>query len=121
MKIYVGHSSSFDYRTELYQPLQELDLVGCEFVFPHVDSEAPTNSKEQMKSIDLMIAEVSYPSTGLGIEIGWADSLNKPIVCIHKAGTVPSTAISGVCREITEYDSLESLKEAMKKVVKQFS
>ena len=70
MKIYVGHSSSFDYRAELYHPLAELNLTGCEFVFPHVASESPTNSKEHMQAIDLMIAEVSYPSIGLGIEIG---------------------------------------------------
>jgi len=84
---------------------------------PHVDSESPTNSLERMKSIDLMVAEVSFSSTGLGIEIGWANALDIPVVCIHKSGTVPSTAISGVSREVIECEGREELKRVVREIV----
>ena len=106
MKIYVGHASSFDYKTELYKPLKELNLEGVEFILPHEHTTEPRNSLEQMKLIDLMLAEVSYPSTGLGIEIGWANALGKPVVGIHKTGTIPSPALVEVCREMVEYSDL---------------
>jgi|GEM_PF-2002077 len=32
MKIFVSHSSNFDYENELYKPLEKL---GYDFVFPH--------------------------------------------------------------------------------------
>ena len=83
MKIYVGHSRNFDFKKELYEPLRKLP---CEFIFPHEKSDKQFNSKDVLKSCNLMIAEVSFPSIGLGIEIGWADSYGVPIIFVHKNG-----------------------------------
>jgi nucleoside 2-deoxyribosyltransferase len=117
MKVYVGHASSFDYKNQLYKPIRELNLEGVEFILPHEHSDQPTNSLEQMKSIDLMIAEVSYPSTGLGIEIGWANALGKPVVGIHKAGTKPSSSLAVVCRDVVEYTDQSSLKSKIEEIL----
>jgi nucleoside 2-deoxyribosyltransferase len=121
MKVYVAHSTSFDYKTQLYQPLREANIAGVEFIFPHEHSEEPTNSKQRMKEFDVVLAEVSYPSTGAGIELGWADMLGIPIVCVHKEGTDVSGAVKGVCGEAIEYDSSEGLREVARKSVEQYS
>ncbi len=33
---------------------------------------------------DFVVAEVSNPSLGVGYEIGYAESINKPILCLYK-------------------------------------
>jgi len=72
-------------RMLLYRTIKESDLFGQhEFVFPHDGSLEASNSKEVIQEAELFIAEVSYPSIGLGIELGWAEMQNTPIVCIHK-------------------------------------
>jgi hypothetical protein len=42
------------------------------------------NSRESLKTVDIFIAEVSYPATGLGIEIGFTSLYGKRILCISK-------------------------------------
>jgi hypothetical protein len=117
MNIYIGHASSFNYKEELYKPIQDLKLNDCNFILPHANSTSPTNSKEQMKSIDLMIAETTHPSTGLGIELAWAEALGKRIVCIHQKGSVMSPAVLEICREVFEYDGAGELGEVVRSIV----
>lgn len=117
MKIYIGHASSFDYKEELYKPIQDLKIKDCEFILPHLNSKSPTNSQEQIKSIDLMLAEVSHPSTGLGIELAWANAAGKRIVCVHQKGSVVSSAVLEICEEVIEYDGREELGEVVRRVV----
>lgn len=104
MKIYVAHSSSFDYANELYKPLRESDLNNQhEIALPHEISTDQFDSETYLKTCDLVIAEVSYPSTGQGIELGWAAYLKVPILCIYKSGTKPSGALKVVTSDFIEY------------------
>jgi hypothetical protein len=98
MKIYIGHSSSFNYQDNLYNPLRNSDLNEKHaIVLPHEDSEEPFNSKDYLKNrCDVFVAEVSEASTGLGIELGWADQYEIPILCIHRESSKPSSSISQV-------------------------
>jgi hypothetical protein len=117
MKIYVGHSTSFDFKEELYSPIKALQSEH-EFVLPHEGGGAPSNSVELMKEIGLMIAEVSYPSTGLGIELGWADQLGVKIVCIHKTDTNPSPSIATICKQVYSYANTDELKVVLSEMLK---
>lgn len=56
-----------------------------------------------------MIAEVSFPSTGLGIELPWADSFECPIICIHRKGSKISNSLKIICKNFIEYTSQEDL------------
>jgi hypothetical protein len=110
MKIYVCHSSAQDYKTELYGPIRKSHLNDeHEFIFPHEFSSEVFNSKEIMPSCDLIIAEVSYPSTGMGIELGWAEDMNKKILCIHKSGCKVSHALKRVTLDFIEYKDSSDL------------
>lgn len=48
-----------------------------------------------MDECDLLVAEVSTPSHGVGYEIGYALNQNKPILCLHQAGVSVSKMITG--------------------------
>lgn len=103
MKIYIAHSSGFDFENEFYGPLKDSDFAkNHELIFPHA-GEGVSNSKETIKAADVIIAEVSYPSTGEGIELGWADVFGKRIVCCHKKGVTISSALDFIKSEKIEY------------------
>lgn len=102
MKIYVCHSTAFDYTAELYEPLKREFAALHEITFPH-DAGADFDSSEAIKNSDLVLAEVSYPSTGQGIELGWANVASVPIICIYKSGTTPSSALRHIAKEIVGY------------------
>ncbi|OGO42368.1 MAG: hypothetical protein A2W36_01615 [Chloroflexi bacterium RBG_16_58_14] len=48
-----------------------------------------------IRESDLLLAEVSTPSHGVGYEIGYALSLNKPVLCLHRANRKVSKMILG--------------------------
>jgi nucleoside 2-deoxyribosyltransferase len=114
MKIYVCHASSFDFVKELYEPLNA--IAGHSFVLPHDDGN-DVHSKDVIASCDLVIAEVSFPSTGMGIELGWADAAGVPIACIHRSDTKVSDAVRHVARETAAYDGLDDLVRAIEAIV----
>jgi hypothetical protein len=106
MKIYVTHASTFDYQTELYKPLRNSNLhIEHQVILPHENSTGLFSTKEFISQQELIIAEVSYPSTGQGIELGWANIHNVPIVCIYKSGTHPSSGLKMITEYFIEYDS----------------
>jgi len=115
MKIYIGHSSSLNYKKELYIPLEHSSLTeNYELVFPHDDSEGLFDSKSFLRDeCDLMIAEVSEASTGLGIELGWADSFDVKIICIYREGSNPSSSIEALDCEKLEYGNREEMVEKL--------
>jgi hypothetical protein len=50
-----------------------------------------------------VIAEVSFPATGQGIELGWADSFSVPVICLYKKGTKPSGSLKVITKTIVSY------------------
>ncbi|MBP9667953.1 hypothetical protein KBD87_04080 [Candidatus Saccharibacteria bacterium] len=116
MKIYVCHSTAFDYKTELYEPLKSHFGASHDLVLPH-EAESDFHSKTVINSSDLILAEVSYPSTGQGIELGWADSAQKPIICFHRSDVHPSAALQYISSAITTYhdtdDMIDKLTDAI--------
>ena len=58
---------------------------------------------------DLFLAEASFPSTGLGIELGWANDLRIPIACIYQTGHKPSSSLKLICDDFIEYNDATDL------------
>lgn len=114
MKIYCAHSSSFDFIKEFYSPLSTSErLKGHDLVLPHFSKEAMANSRELIGRCDLMFAEVSYPSTGLGIELGWANVVHLPIFAIHRINVHPTGAIHCVTQKIVGYERLQEIPDRL--------
>ncbi|GJM06390.1 MAG: hypothetical protein DHS20C10_01240 [marine bacterium B5-7] len=112
MKIYLIHASGYDFDNALYQPLKTSALVTKHhFVFPHEKKE--TRSKAIIEDCDLVIAEVSYASTGSGIELGWADMLNVPMLCLHQSNRKPSSAIPLLTHHVLAYEKASDIPDVI--------
>src|SRR3989339_720295 len=77
-------------------------------------------SKDIIKECVAVIAECSLPSTGQGIELGWASVYNIPIICIHEKGSKISSALHYVSDTFIEYsdkvEMIEKLQEYLDKL-----
>nr|EGQ39865.1 MAG: hypothetical protein J07AB56_05930 [Candidatus Nanosalinarum sp. J07AB56] len=115
LKIYVGHASSIDSEENLYKILKNSSLADKhDLTFPHKKSKEPFDSKSFLsEDADLFVAETSKPSTGLGIELGWAEIYGVPVVCIHRSTVEPSSSLKVVAENVVPYDGREELVEAV--------
>ena len=118
VKIYTGHSSSIDFRNKLYKPLKGSSIAEKhKLILPH-DSDEFFNSKSFLQNdCDLFVAEVSRASTGLGIELGWADEYSIPVAYVHQEGADPSPALEVITDRIHSYGSKDELVEIVREVV----
>ena len=83
-----------------------------QILFPHDKENLGGNSKSLIGHGDLVLAEVSYPSTGQGIELGWANSGETPILCMYKIGSKLSHSLRFVTSELVEYtDQADMIKK----------
>ena len=104
MKIYLSHASGYDYESELYTPLKASDIAAThKILFPHDKENIDINSKNLVQHWDLVIAEVSRPSTGQGIELGWASSSDTAILCIYRTGSKVSSSLKFITCDLIEY------------------
>jgi len=86
----------------IYQILQDL---GCKVISSWVIWDDPNpnlnpmeiyqRDYEAIKACDLLIAEVTKPSTGVGMEIMLASTFHKKIICLHKKSRL-SNMIKGL-------------------------
>ena len=114
MTIYISHSRKFDFHKELYAVLQDSELAKKHtFILPHAESNESYDTRTffQSETCDLVIAEVSYPSTGQGIELGWADALRIPIICLYKKDAQTSQSLSLISKKLLMYTDQENMLE----------
>lgn len=113
MKIYVSHSSKLNYQALLYDPLEHLQRFNnYEFILPHKNNPNELfNTKEFFNSgtCDLVLAEVSLPSTGQGLELGWADNAKIPIVYIYKQGNRVADCLKLLSDIFIEYEDANDM------------
>ncbi|MFF2532302.1 hypothetical protein ACFVS2_25670 [Brevibacillus sp. NPDC058079] len=111
MKIYVGHSNSFDYHKELYIPIRKSNInTKHTIIFPHEFDSNPFDSKTLFtEGCDFFIAEISYPATGLGIELAWAQMMGVPIVSIYRKDKKPSGSACMISNQVCSYESVEEM------------
>lgn len=109
MKLYLSHSSNFDYEAELYQPLKQSLAHKYDIFFPHDVEHNNTKTKNIIATCDLLMAETSFPATGQGIELGWADASNVPILCFYRTGATISGSLQFVCDSFLVYSSTEDM------------
>jgi len=116
MKIYIGHSKELNFKDDLYLPIRESQLYDeHEIILPHEIYQEASDfvTKDIIKTCDVMIAEVSFPATGLGIELGWANAFERPIICIYREGSKISGSLKVVCENFIEYTDKKDLIEKL--------
>jgi nucleoside 2-deoxyribosyltransferase len=66
-----------------------------------------------VKNCDVLIAEVSVPSHGVGYEIGYALNIGKPVLCIHQKERKVSKMITGNKDSALTIQSYTGVEEAI--------
>lgn len=118
MNIYISHSSAYDYEHDIYEPIKQSELATQHaFFLPHESENIDVDAIDQFKQTDLLVAEVSLPSTGQGIELGQASMSDVPIVCFYKTGSKPSGALRFVTDHIIEYTDTANLLAKLQTVL----
>ncbi len=121
MKIFVAHSSYYDFQNELYKPLRNSELSIQHDIFLPQENGYEEVTKERIKDADLFVADISYPSTGQGIELGWADIFEIPIVCIYKKGSKTSKSLKKITNSFIEYENPDDMVTKLSDVLRNCS
>ena len=66
-----------------------------------------------IRGCDVLIAEVSVPSHGVGYEIGFALGERKPVLCLYQEGRKVSKMITGNSHPNLEIKSYRSIEDAI--------
>lgn len=66
-----------------------------------------------IKNCDVLIAEVSVPSHGVGIEIAYALGIGKTVLCIHQQERKVSKMITGNSDPLLVVKSYSTIEEAI--------
>ena len=127
MKIYFACSISGGRKDEkTYQYLvRVIEEMGIEVPTAHIaetgieiidGQEKPRDIYQRdvdwIEESDLLVAEVSTPSHGVGFEIGYALSLGKPVLCLYNQDVVVSKMITGNPHSLLSVMSYQDLAEA---------
>lgn len=76
-----------------------------------------------LKQSDVIVAEVTTPSLGVGYELGKAEEFNKPVLCLYRTqlGKRLSAMINGNSNySIAEYSTLEEAQSKIDGFLKKF-
>jgi hypothetical protein len=122
MILYFSHSRSFDFEKEYYEPIRNSSLgKDFELVFPHATADQFVNAKDLFESgnVKAVIAEGSFPAIGQGIELGWADDRNIPIIAIHKADVAVSGSLKMVAKAVLPYSDSVSMIQIIEQSLKE--
>lgn len=121
MRVFVAHASNFDFREKLYKPLRESELnTQHEFFLPQETDEDYVDL-EFIRSCDALIVDVSIPSSGAGIEMGWANASGVPILGVYEKGSHPSASAAYPTKQYVEYSDSKDLIEKVGAFLKTLS
>ena len=77
---------------------------------------------DRLSQADLVFAEVTVPSLGVGYEIGYADSHNKRIICVYDKNVTPkiTTMLRGNNRlKIIPYTDINEIINNLENILKE--
>ncbi len=100
-----------------------IEAIGHEIVSKWVTETDPgytitpqevfTRDAKGVENCDVLVAEISNPSHGVGMEIMLAHVRSKKVVCVFRSGTVASRMLRGLPQvQMIEYSSEKELCES---------
>jgi len=106
------------YGTVLTEHVGKVNLPASEFRAGRGDVQIYKSDMAKLRRADAVVAEVSTPSIGVGYEIGAAEALGKPILCLYHIGSPKkiSAMISGNERlKVVYYREIEELSAVLER------
>ena len=124
----ISYSKRDQFNNEIAKLVNEAKKLGID-VLVFVDRYNFTNNQEdemmqaafkEIDASDFLIAELTYKSIGVGIEVGYAFAKNKPIIYIRKKNSAYSTTTAGCADKIIIYKNTADLIKQLIKFLKDF-
>lgn len=127
-KIYFACSITGGRKDEhIYQKLVDhMENVGFQVPTAHIaetgvekmdEGDAPLDIYQRdvdwIEESDLLVAEVSTPSHGVGFEIGYALHVEKPVLCLYQQDRKVSKMITGNPNPLLTVQAYESPRDAV--------
>lgn len=83
--------------------------------FTGTDAQRYTHAQSAIRNAQRIIADASYPSTGMGMELGWCSLWNKEVVVIAKKASTVSGLIKGCpcVKKIIYYETIQDIAKAL--------
>ncbi len=81
------------------------------------EKEMMQTAFREIDSADLLVAELTTKSIGVGIEIGYAFANNKPIIYLKKKDAEYSTTAAGSAHTTIEYSNKKELILAVEELI----
>ncbi|MBT3189134.1 MAG: deoxyribonucleoside 5'-monophosphate N-glycosidase [Anaerolineae bacterium] len=94
--------------------LAESNVLDLERVV--VPSDVYARDVDWILTSDILLAEVSVPSHGVGYEIGFALNAGKHVLCIHQAGRAVSKMITGNPHPLLTINAYEDISQALEQI-----
>lgn len=103
--------------------LRRMEIEGVDFVNqsqfgPGQWREMMATALQAIQQADLFIAEVSEKVIGVGIEIGYAAALGKPIIYLRKSDAPFSTTVGGLATSAIVYDHPQDVQDKLIEVLR---
>lgn len=67
--------------------------------------------------MDFIVAEVSHPSTRIGIELGFGYMYGKSILAIYKQGSKISNPVRNIASRCIEYKNINDAVSEIEKII----
>jgi len=109
MKIFIAHASTFDFKSKLYGPLRKSALNTEHEIHLPQEGKVEEITRDIIAGVDVLLTEVSMPSLGAGIEMGWADAFDIPIIALYENGSDISFSIDNVITDRIEYKDADNM------------
>lgn len=84
---------------------------------PDEEKQMMRQAFREMEDADLLIAEVSEKAMGVGIEIGYAAALQKPVICLRNSQAEHSTTASGTATHSLIYPNAGAIAGMLEPVL----
>ena len=88
---------------------------------PHEEKQMMQQAFADILSSDMVIAEVSDKAIGVGIEIGYAVAVQKPLIYLRNALAVHSTTAAGSAQQTVIYQNTRQLQEQLTAVLSEMA
>lgn len=115
-KIYKAISDSLTSAGHEVPTAHLADANVLDLEYAAIPQEIFLRDSKWVSECDVLIAEVTTPSHGVGYEIALALSLNKPVLCCYQKGALVSKMLTGNTSpgfEQLEYETAEDLRAGM--------
>jgi len=94
--------------------LAESNILDLERIV--IPSDIYARDVDWIQTSNILLAEVSVPSHGVGYEIGFALNLGKPVLCLHHTGRAVSKMITGNPHPLLTINTYEDISQALAQI-----